>query len=73
MRVKWYGTLYKGHTENDIPIIETDYSRRFEGKVVGIIPIEYNYYTQCGAEFVVLLDDNTFTEVPISLCERIDD
>ena len=70
MRVKWYGMVLKG-VDDGMPLLETDTSKIFEGEVVATVPFPDNKLANCSCKFVVVLDDNTFTEVPISMCERI--
>ena len=75
MRIKWHGVKYKGYDkENDIPIMEIELSKVYEGEVVATVPfLNYKYnLISCSSQFVVLLDDNTFKEVPISMCEKVD-
>ena len=76
MRVKWYRMKYTGRVENpNMYLFEKDYSEIFEGEVIATVPIpEWKKSTivDCSYQFVVLLPDNTFTEVPISMCEKID-
>lgn len=72
MRVKWYGVKYKGYDiDLNTPILEEDKEHQFVGEVVATLPLlltEEKAWAKCSYQFVVLLDDGSFTEVPISMC-----
>ena len=75
MRVRWYHYKYNGFDkEAERPIVEADLSNPIEGEVIATLPLPSNRRpVGCSSLFVVALDDNSFAEVPISMCEMVKD
>ena len=72
MKVKWYGTIFKGIDINGNPIIENDYSKVYVGEIVSVIPFTSNtpLISDC-AKFIIVTEDNHFVEIFPSMCIRV--
>lgn len=72
IRVKWHIQILKGLDEDKIPILEE--GEEMEGTAIAVIPyIGDSAYRKGSADFVILMDDNTFVQIPISMCKSVAD